>query len=96
MAIESLNDGQCATYNGIIDAYAAHHTKVIFMDGFGGIGKTYTEILILNVVRSRDDIALNVAFLGIVALLFSGQQTTHSYVKILIVFNYTSFFCIRK
>jgi hypothetical protein len=33
MAIENLNDGQCATYNGVIDAYATHHIKVIFIDG---------------------------------------------------------------
>ncbi len=33
MAIESLNDGQRAAYNGVIDAYAAHHAKVIFIDG---------------------------------------------------------------
>jgi hypothetical protein len=51
MAIESLNDGQCAAYNGIIDAYAAHHAKVIFIDGLGGTSKTYTKNLILNIVR---------------------------------------------
>jgi len=43
MAIESLNDGQHATYNGVIDAYAAHHAKIIFIDGPGGTGKTYIE-----------------------------------------------------
>jgi len=43
MAIESLNDGQRAAYNGVIDAYAAHHAKVIFIDGPGGTGKTYIE-----------------------------------------------------
>jgi MinD-like ATPase involved in chromosome partitioning or flagellar assembly len=46
MAIESLNDGQHAAYNGVIDAYAAHHAKVIFIDGPGGMGKTYIENLI--------------------------------------------------
>jgi len=56
MAIESLNDGQRAAYNGVIDAYAAHHTKVIFIDGPGGTGKTYIENLILNVVHSCGDI----------------------------------------
>jgi hypothetical protein len=33
MAIESLNDGQRVTYNGVINAYVAHHVKVIFIDG---------------------------------------------------------------
>jgi hypothetical protein len=28
---ESFNDGQRAAYNGVIDAYVAHHTKVIFI-----------------------------------------------------------------
>jgi polynucleotide 5'-kinase involved in rRNA processing len=72
MAIESLNDGQCAAYNGVIDAYAAHHAKVIFIDGPGGTGKTYTENLILNNMCSHGDIALIVASLGIVTLLLSG------------------------
>jgi hypothetical protein len=27
MAIESLNDGQCAAYDGIINAYATHQLK---------------------------------------------------------------------
>jgi MinD-like ATPase involved in chromosome partitioning or flagellar assembly len=39
MAIESLNDGQRVAYNGVIDAYATHHAKVIFIDGPGGTGK---------------------------------------------------------
>jgi hypothetical protein len=71
MAIESLNDGQRAAYNGVIDAYVAHHAKVIFIDGPGGMGKTYTENLILNAVRSCGDIALAIASSGIAALLLS-------------------------
>ncbi len=94
MAIESLNDGQRATYNGVINAYAAHHAKVIFIDGLGGIGKTYTENLILNAMRSRGDIALVVASLGIAALLLSGGRTAHSYLKIPIALDCMSFCCI--
>jgi hypothetical protein len=96
MAIESLNDGQCAAYNGVIDAYAAHHAKVIFIDGPSGTGKTYIENLILNVVRSRGDIALVVASSSIAALLLSGGRTAHSYLKIPIALDHTSFCCIRK
>jgi hypothetical protein len=96
MAIESLNDGQRAAYNGVIDAYVAHHAKVIFIDGPGGTGKTYIENLILNVVRSRGDIALVVASLGIAALLLLEGQTAHSYLKILIALDRTSFCYIRK
>jgi hypothetical protein len=96
MAIESLNDGQRAAYNGVIDVYAAHHAKVIFIDGPGGTGKTYTENLILNVVRSCGDIALVVASSGIAALLLSGGRTTHSYLKIPIALDRKSFCYIRK
>jgi hypothetical protein len=73
MAIESLNDGQHATYNGVINAYVAHHVKVIFIDGPSGTGKTYTKNFILNVVRSRGDIALVIASSGITMLLLSGR-----------------------
>jgi ATP-dependent DNA helicase PIF1 len=96
MAIESLNDGQCAAYNGIIDAYVAHHTKIIFIDSLGGTSKTYTKNLILNVVCSHGDIAHIVTFSGIAALLLLGGRMAHSYLKILIVFDRTSFGYIRK
>ncbi len=96
MAIESLNDGQHAAYNGVIDAYVAHHAKVIFIDGPGGTGKTYIENLILNAVRSCGDIALDVAFSGITALLLLGGRTAHSYLKIPIVLDRKSFYYIRK
>jgi MinD-like ATPase involved in chromosome partitioning or flagellar assembly len=96
MAIESLNDGQRAAYNGVINAYAAHHAKVIFIDGPDGTGKTYIEILILNVVLSCGDIALVVTSLSIATLLLSGGRMAHSYLKILITFDRTSFCCIRK
>jgi hypothetical protein len=96
MAIENFNDGQRVTYNGVIDAYAAHHVKVIFIDGPGGTGKTYIENLILNVVRSRGDIALVITSSSIVAFLLSRGQMAHSYLKISIVFDCTSFCYIRK
>ncbi len=96
MAIKSLNDGQRAAYNGVIDAYVAHHTKVIFIDGPSGTCKTYIENLILNVVRSHGDIAFAIASSGIVALLLLGGRTAHSYLKIPIALDHTSFCCIRK
>jgi len=96
MAIESLNDGQRAAYNGVIDAYATHHAKVIFIDGLGGTGKTYIENLILNVVRSRGNIALVIASSGIATLLLLGGRMAHSYLKILIMLDCTSFYYIRK
>ncbi|KAH9542644.1 hypothetical protein CY35_13G018000, partial [Sphagnum magellanicum] len=68
----------------------------IFIDGPGGTGKTYIENLILNVVRSRGDITLAVASPSIAVLLLSGGRTTHSYLKIPIALDCTSFCYIRK
>ncbi len=96
MAIESLNDGHHVAYDDVINAYATHHAKVIFINGSSGTGKTYIENLILNVVRSCGDIALDVASSGIAALLLLGGRTTHSYLKILIALDRTSFCYIRK
>ncbi len=96
MAIESFNDGQRAAYNGVIDAYAAHHIKVIFIDGPGGTGKTYIDNLILNAMRSCGNIALVVASSSIAVLLLSRGRTTHSYLKIPITLDRTSFCYIRK
>jgi len=50
----------------------------------------------LNVLRSRGYIALVVAFSGFAALLFSGGQTAHSYLKIPIALNHTSLCYICK
>jgi ATP-dependent DNA helicase PIF1 len=60
------------------------------------MGKTYTENLILNVVRLRVDIALVVASSCIAALLLSRGRMAHSYLKIPIALNRTSFCCIHK
>jgi hypothetical protein len=96
MVIESLNDGQSAAFNGVIDAYVAHHAKVIFIDSPNGTNQTCPENLILNVVRSHGDIALVVTSSNIATLLLSGGQTTRSYLKISIALNCTSFCCICK
>jgi ATP-dependent DNA helicase PIF1 len=47
-------------------------------------------------MRLRGDIALAVASLGIVAFLFLRGRTTHSYLKIPIALDRTSFCCIHK
>jgi hypothetical protein len=60
------------------------------------MSKTYTENLILNVVCSCGDIAFVVASLGIAALLLSGGQTAHSYLKFPIALNRMSLCYIRK
>jgi ATP-dependent DNA helicase PIF1 len=52
--------------------------------------------LILNVIHSRGDIVLVVASSGIAVLLLSGGRIAHSYLKIPIALDRTSFCCIYK
>ena len=67
--IPTLNADQRITRDAIIDAYKAGNHGVFFIDGPGGTDKTYLENIILQSVRSKNDIALTVASLGIAALL---------------------------
>jgi ATP-dependent DNA helicase PIF1 len=52
--------------------------------------------LILNIVRLHGDITFVIAPLGTTMLLLSGGRTAHSYLKIAITLNHTSFCCIHK
>ena len=81
-AIPTLNADQKIARNAIIDAYEAGNHGVFFIDGPGGTGKTYLENIILQSVRSKNDIALAVASSGIAALLLDKGWTAHSRFKI--------------
>ena len=81
-AIPTLNADQKIARNAIIDAYEAGNHGVFFIDGPGGTGKTYLENIILQSVRSKNDIALAIASSGITALLLDKGWTAHSRFKI--------------
>jgi CO dehydrogenase nickel-insertion accessory protein CooC1 len=49
----------------------------IFVDGYGGTGKTYLWKAITTKLRSEGKIVLAVASCGIAALLLHGGRTTH-------------------
>ncbi|XP_056864147.1 uncharacterized protein LOC108828991 [Raphanus sativus] len=51
---------------------------LFFVYGFGGTGKTFLWRLLSAPIRSRGEIALNVASSGIASLLLQGGRTAHS------------------
>ena len=92
----SLNVKQREFYDRVVDAYSNSTPSMFYLDGPGGIGKSYVENVIITKVRSNGDIALAVASSGIAALLLEGGRTAHSRFKIPIDPDGTSFCYISK
>jgi hypothetical protein len=67
-----LNQHQGSIYDNVIDAVHDPRSvdKTFFIDGLGGVGKTFLYGCLLNKVRSTGDIALSMASSGIAALLW--------------------------
>ncbi len=55
---------------------------VFFLDGPGGLGKTFVYNVLLASVRWDGHVAIGVAFSGIAALLLEGGRTSHSVFEI--------------
>ncbi len=79
-----LNQHQRSIYADVIDMVHDPRPmdKTFFVDGLGGVGKTFLYGCLLSKVRSTCDIALSVASFGIVALLLEGGYRAHSCFKI--------------
>ncbi|SAM07721.1 hypothetical protein, partial, partial [Absidia glauca] len=80
-----MNDGQQAAYNAIvraIDNDDPNDSKLFFVNGAGGTGKSMLFKILLSYVRGQDKIALPVASSGIAAILLPGGRTAHSRFKI--------------
>ena len=86
--IGKLNDGQRAAFDAIMRAANADPTssstqsKIFFIDGPGGTGKTFLYNTILAATRGQNKVAIAVASSGIAALLLDGGTTAHSMFKI--------------
>jgi hypothetical protein len=65
-------------------------SKLFFVDGPGGTGKTFVFNALLNAVRREGGIALSVASSGTAAILLDGGRTAHSRFKIPLDANETS------
>jgi len=81
---ESLNAEQMEGFKEILDHVMTNRGKVFFIDGPGGIGKTYLYRALFARVRSTDRIAIATATFGIAASIMPGGRTAHSRFKILI------------
>jgi hypothetical protein len=81
-----LNQHERSIYDNVIDAIHDPKSveKTFFVDGLGGVGKTFLYGCLLSRVRSTGDIALSMASPGITALLLEGGCTAHSHFKILV------------
>ncbi len=75
-----LNQHQRSIYDNVIDAVHDPEPvdKTFFVDGLGGVGKTFLYRCLLSKVRCTGDIALSMASSVIVALLLEGGSTAHS------------------
>ena len=80
--ISCLNSEQLAGFNEIMDHVTNQKSKIFFVDGPGGTGKTYMYKALLAKVRSMGQIAIATATSGIAASIMPGGRTAHSRFKI--------------
>ena len=73
-----LNEDQKNIFNELIDCVQQNISKIFFLDGPGGTGKTFLYNLILAKIRSENKIAIAMASSGLAALLLSRGRTAHS------------------
>jgi hypothetical protein len=78
----TLNEEQRLAFNEILDHVLHKKSRVFFIDGPGGTGKTYLYKSLLSKVRSMGLIAIATATSGIAASIMPGGRTAHSRFKI--------------
>ncbi|GJU97799.1 ATP-dependent DNA helicase PIF1-like protein [Tanacetum coccineum] len=96
LARHSLNSDQKYAYDAIMRHVDADSPGVFFIDGPGGIGKTFLYKALLANVRSRGLIALATASSGVAVNNMIGGRTAHSRFKILINLTTNSICNIKK
>ena len=95
-AIDRLNHDQLAAFNSIMNVIEQKQSKIFFVDGPGGTGKTFLYRALIANLRSKGHIVLATASSGIAATLLPGGRTTHSRFKIPINPEPSSFCRISK
>jgi SpoVK/Ycf46/Vps4 family AAA+-type ATPase len=73
-----LNLDQKKAYDKIIQSVSNKLGKLIFVNGYGGTGKTFLWKAITTALRAEGKIVLAVASSGIATLLLPGGRTAHS------------------
>jgi hypothetical protein len=66
----------------MFNAIAQGEGVIFFVDGLGGLGKTFVYNVLLALVRRNGHITIGVAFSSIVVLLLEGGRTSHLVFKI--------------
>lgn len=85
--ISSLNVDRRVAFDAVIAAiYNSNHddqaSRLFFVDGPGGTGKSFLYNILLTYVRCQRHLAVAVASFGIAALLLKGGKTAYSRFKI--------------
>nr|KAJ0217388.1 hypothetical protein LSAT_V11C300120120 [Lactuca sativa] len=86
-----LNIEQINVYDTIMNVVNNKQSGVFFLFGYGGTGKTIVWKTLFDAIRSKGEIVINVASIGIASLLLSGGRTTHSRFNIPFNLNEDSF-----
>uniref|UniRef100_K3YXY4 ATP-dependent DNA helicase n=2 Tax=Setaria italica TaxID=4555 RepID=K3YXY4_SETIT len=76
--LQKLNLDQRKAFDAITQSVNSKLGKLIFVNGYGGTGKTFLWKAITKSLRSEGKIVLAVASSGIAALLLPGGRTAHS------------------
>jgi hypothetical protein len=79
--VPQLNPEQRVVYDSVM---VVIDRRAFFVDGLGGIGKTFLYSCLLSIVCAQGRVAIVVASSGIVALLLDGGRIAHSRFKILV------------
>ncbi len=69
---------QAAAFDAITTAIDAGESKLFFVDGPGGTGKSFLFTAILHYVRGRGEIAVACSWNGLAASLLPGGRTCHA------------------
>jgi chromosomal replication initiation ATPase DnaA len=88
---QKLNPEQRSAFDTIVESALNHQSKLFFLNGPAGTGKTYVYNVVCSKLRAEGQIVLCVASSGIAALLLPGGRTSHSHFKIPLQTNDTSF-----
>ena len=80
--IPTLNNGQHAAFDAIVNAVETKSGQTFFLHGPGGTGKTYVYNTLCHFLCGQRKIVICVASSGIASLLVMNGRTSHSTFKI--------------
>jgi len=79
---EYLNNEQKIAYKKILSTAINNKGGIFFVDGLGGIGKTFLYRVLLATMRNQGKIALATTTSGVAASIMPRGRTTHSRFKV--------------